>query len=225
MKRQLFHGSDHVVESPRFGLGKPYNDYGLGFYCTEHADMAGEWAVGFNRDGFINEYILDTDGLTSIDLNSPEFTTLHWLAVLLQNRWFDVRSPIANEAREYLIDNFIVDLSHADIVEGYRADDSYFAFAQDFINGTISYRQLGNAMKLGDLGKQVMVKSRKAFSRLAFVSAKAAPRSVWLSRREQRDREARDSYFNRERNARKKGDIFIFQIIDEQMGPSDERLR
>ena len=222
---QLFHGSDHIVSAPTFGLGKPYNDYGLGFYCTQHFDMAGEWAVGFDRDGFVNEYSLDTSDLEIVNLDAPEFTTLHWLAVLLQNRWFDVRSPIANEARDYLLANFLVDLSAADIVEGHRADDSYFTFAQDFINGTISYRQLRNAMHLGDLGRQVVVKSERAFARLEFRGAQAAPRSTWLPRRERRDREARERYFDRERNAREKGDLFIAQIIDEEMGPDDDRLR
>ena len=222
---KLYHGSDHIVEAPTFGLGKPYNDYGLGFYCTQHPDMAGEWAVGFDHDGFVNEYDFDTNGLKIVDLDAPEFTTLHWLAVLLANRWFDVRAPIANEAREYLLANFSVDLSKADVVEGYRADDSYFTFAQDFINGTISYRQLGNAMRLGELGRQVVVKSERAFSRLQFLDAQEAPRSVWLPRRERRDREAREQYFDHERNARKKGDLFITQIIDEEMGPNDDHLR
>ena len=222
---KLYHGSDHIVEAPTFGLGKPYNDYSLGFYCTQHPDMAGEWAVGFDHDGFVNEYDFDTNGLKIVDLDAPEFTTLHWLAVLLANRWFDVRAPIANEAREYLLANFAVDLSKADVVEGYRADDSYFTFAQDFINGTISYRQLGNAMRLGELGRQVVVKSERAFSRLQFLDAQEAPRSVWLPRRERRDREAREQYFDHERNARKKGDLFITHIIDEEMGPHDDRLR
>ena len=222
---KLYHGSDHIVEAPTYGLGKPYNDYGLGFYCTQHPDMAGEWAVGFDHDGFVNEYDFDTNGLEIVDLDALEFTTLHWLAVLLANRWFDVRAPIANDAREYLLANFVVDLSKADVVEGYRADDSYFTFAQDFINGTISYRQLGNAMRLGELGRQVVVKSERAFSRLQFLDAQEAPRSVWLPRRERRDREAREQYFDHERNARKKGDLFITHIIDEEMGPHDDRLR
>ena len=222
---KLYHGSDHIVEAPTFGLGKPYNDYGLGFYCTQHPDMAGEWAVGFDHDGFVNEYDFDTNGLKIVDLDAPEFTTLHWLAVLLANRWFDVRAPIANEAREYLLANFSVDLSKSDVVEGYRADDSYFTFAQDFINGTISYRQLGNSMRLGELGRQVVVKSKRAFSRLQFLDAQEAPRSVWLPRRERRDREAREQYFDHERNTRKKGDLFITHIIDEEMGPHDDRLR
>ena len=222
---KLFHGSDHVVSAPTFGLGKPYNDYGLGFYCTQHPDMTGEWAVGFDHDGFINEYAFNPEGLIIVDLDAPEFTKLHWLSTLLANRWFDVRSPLANEAREYLLANFSVDLSHADVVEGYRADDSYFTFAQDFINGTISYRQLGNAMRLGNLGKQVVVKSERAFSRLEFLDAREAPRSTWLPRRQRRDREARERYFDRERNARQKGDLFITHIIDEGMGASDDRLR
>ena len=222
---KLYHGSDHIVEAPAFGLGKPYNDYGPGFYCTQHPDMAGEWAVGFDHDGFVNEYDFDTNGLKIVDLDAPEFTTLHWLAVLLANRWFDMRAPIANEAREYLLANVAVDLSKADVVEGYRADDSYFTFAQDFINGTISYRQLGNAMRLGELGRQVVVKSERAFSRLQFLDAQEAPRSIWLPRRERRDREAREQYFDHERNARKKGDLFITHIIDEEMGPHDDRLR
>lgn len=222
---KLYHGSDHIVEAPQYGLGKPYNDYGRGFYCTEHADMAKEWAVGFDHDGFANAYTLDASELRIVDLNAPCYTTLHWLAVLLEHRWFDVRAPLANEARTYLIERFHVDLSNADLVEGYRADDSYFTFAQDFIGGAISYRQLQRAMKLGNLGKQVVVKSERAFERLAFLEAEKAERAEWLPRRELRDREARKGYLDHERNARKRGDLFIMQIIDEEMGPDDDRLR
>ena len=225
MDRVLFHGSERRIEVPQFGAGKPFNDYGLGFYCTEHVDMAKEWAVGHGGDGFANEYSIDCEGLVVVDLDAPGLTPLHWLAVLLQNRWFDVRAPLANEAREYLVSRFDVDLSQADIVEGYRADDSYFTFAQDFIGGAISYRQLCNAMRLGSLGRQVMMKSERAFSRLRFRGAELAPREIWLPRREQRDRDARERYFDHERNARQKGDLFITQIIDEGMGPDDDRLQ
>ena len=80
-------------------------------------------------------------------------------------------------------------------------------------------------MRLGELGRQVVVKSERAFSRLQFLDAQEAPRSIWLPRRERRDREAREQYFDHERNARKKGDLFITHIIDEEMGPHDDRLR
>ena len=225
MERTLYHGSAQIVETPLYGLGKPYNDYGQGFYCTEHLDMAREWAVGFDHDGFANEYLIDFEGLSIVDLNGHEFTTLHWLSVLMQNRWFDVRTPLAQEARAYLIDRFGVNLADADIVEGYRADDSYFAFAQDFINGAISYRQLCNAMRLGELGRHVMIRSERAFERLRFVQALPASRELWFPRRELRDHLARERYFDHERNARRKNDLFIAEIIDKEMGPDDDRLR
>ena len=223
--RTIFHGSDHVVDVPTFGVGKPYNDYGLGFYCTESLDMAREWAVGRNHDGFANRYEFDDSGLAIVDLNDERFCTLHWLTVLLQNRVFDLRTPLAVEARSYLLNAFQVDLSAADVVEGYRADDSYFTFAQDFLSGGISYRQLQSAMKLGDLGRQVMLKSERAFDAVTFAGAEPVRKDQWLARRELRDAQARAAYFKTERGARRTGDLFVVDIIDERMGANDVRLR
>ena len=62
MVKTIWHGSDKIIERPEFGRGKPYNDYGLGFYCTESAEMAMEWGVGADHDGFANRYLLDCDG-------------------------------------------------------------------------------------------------------------------------------------------------------------------
>ena len=50
----LYHGSDKILSTPLFGHGKIYNDYGQGFYCTKHIDLAKEWAVEAERDGFVN---------------------------------------------------------------------------------------------------------------------------------------------------------------------------
>ena len=36
----LYHGSNGKIEKPLFGKGKIYNDYGQGFYCTEHIELA-----------------------------------------------------------------------------------------------------------------------------------------------------------------------------------------
>ena len=30
----IYHGSQQIVEVPKYGVGKTYNDYGQGFYCT-----------------------------------------------------------------------------------------------------------------------------------------------------------------------------------------------
>ena len=138
--RKFYHGSSEIIEQPRFGYGKRYNDYGLGFYCTDSLEMAKEWGVSLNRSGFANCYELECDGLQILDLNGSQFCILHWLAVLLENRDFDVPSGLALEAKEYILANFAVNYQAYDAIVGYRADDSYFSFAQDFLNGTISYR-------------------------------------------------------------------------------------
>ena len=43
-KLTIYHGSPEIFEKPQFGKGKPYNDYGRGFYCTEHIELAKDWA-------------------------------------------------------------------------------------------------------------------------------------------------------------------------------------
>lgn len=225
MKRILYHGSPNIIERPVFGYGKAYNDYGLGFYCTDSLDMAKEWGVSRDHDGYANRYEMDCEGLHLLDLNAANYCILHWLAVLLENREFDIPSGLALEAKEYLLENFAVDYQSYDAIIGYRADDSYFSFAQDFINGTISYRQLNNAMHLGKLGQQFVLKSRLAFERIRFLDSEAASSAEWYARKMLRDKTARREYFSVERNKRQRGDLYITQIMDEEMTWDDPRLR
>ena len=224
MVRKLYQGSCDIIEKPVFGKGKRYNDYGLGFYCTDSLDMAKEWGVSHDKDGYANCYELECDGLRILDLNDPQYCILHWLAVLLENREFDVPSALALEAKEYILKNFAVDHKDYDAIIGYRADDSYFSFAQDFINGTISYRQLNNAMHLGKLGQQFVLKSRKAFDRIRFVGYEIAEHGEWYAKQRSRDQKARRQYFDVERFKRQRGDLYIMQIMDEEMKPNDPRL-
>ena len=225
MLKRIYHGSENRIEKPVFGYGKKYNDYGLGFYCTESVEMAKEWAVGAGRDGYANCYDLNMEGLSLLDLNGPEYCTLHWLSVLLQNREFEIGSVLAAEAKEYLIKYFTPDYLSADVITGYRADDSCFSFAQDFISGAISYRQLSAAMHLGKLGQQIVLKSEKAFSRLSFIDAEIARSEDWYAKKQYRDKAARTRYFDVERNRRQRGDIYITRILDEEMKADDQRLR
>lgn len=225
MLRKLYHGSKDIIERPVFGYGKKYNDYGLGFYCTEDINMAKEWAATANQNGYANCYELDCSDLNILDLNASQFCILHWLTILLQNREFDIPSALAYEAKAYLIKNFNVDYSSYDAIIGYRADDSYFSFAQDFINGTISYRQLNNAMHLGKLGQQFVLKSRKAFSLINFNGYELAEHTLWFDKKNKRDKSARREYFSIERNRRQRGDLYITQILDEEMKSNDFRLR
>lgn len=225
MIKKIYHGSEHIIKKPIFGYGKTYNDYGLGFYCTEEIEMAKEWGVNFDRNGYANIYEIETDSLNILDLNNDKYIILHWLAILLENREFDAPSGLAAEAKEYILKNFTVDYKNYDAIIGYRADDSYFSFAQDFINGTISYRQLGNALRLGKLGQQFVLKSKKAFDNLKYLGYETAESKEWFEKKDLRDKLARREYFDVERNKRQRGDIYIAQIIDEEMIADDTLLR
>lgn len=221
----LYHGSHYLIEKPFYGGGRAANDYGRGFYCTESELLACEWAVSEKHDGFANRYEFVDDGLSVLNLNDPNYTILHWLAVLLEHRTFDTRYGLSTLAQQYLTANFHVDVEAYDVIRGYRADDSYFSFAQDFISGAISYPQLTTAMRLGKLGEQIVVKSRRAFTRLKFVSAKAAVREDWLDAKESRDTSARRDYFDMRKTPYRLEDLSIQQIIQERIVSGDPRLR
>lgn len=221
----LYHGSKDIIEKPIYGQGKKYNDYGLGFYCTDNIELAKEWGTSFERSGYANRYQIDCTELKILDLNDDKYCILHWLAILLSNREFDTPAGLALEAKEFLKKNFMLDYKEYDIIKGYRADDSYFSFAQDFINGTILYRQLNNAMYLGKLGIQYVLKSKEAFNRIVFDGYEEAEYKEWYAKKMKRDKSARREYFDVERNRRQRGDIYITQILDEEMSPDDKRLR
>lgn len=196
MEKQItiYHGSGQVVQKPVFGQGRKHNDYGLGFYCTESKDLAKEWAVSSLRDGFSSRYTLDTEFLKILRLNSPDYTILNWMAILVSNRLFSIKTPVARRAKSYLIENFGINVNAYDLIIGYRADDSYFDYAETFLNNGITVDQLARAMCLGKLGEQIVIKSEFAFSRIRFEDFEIAERDLWYDRRKSRNDEAERMY-------------------------------
>jgi hypothetical protein len=190
----LWHGSVRIIERPVYGAGKTYNDYGKGFYCTEHPALAGEWAVSERTDGYINAYELNAEGLNILNLNSQEYHILHWLALLMNYRRIRLSTPVMRRGAQWLADHYLIDLGGVDIVRGYRADDSYFSFARSFVNNEISLQQLASAMRLGKLGEQIVLKSPKAFDRIHFVSYELADHTGYYILRKQRDLAARSDW-------------------------------
>lgn len=192
----IYHGSKQIVEVPTFGLGKKNNDFGLGFYCTESNDLAKEWAVSSLSDGFSNRYILNTEYLNILKLNSPDYTILNWMAILVKHRLFSIKTPVARRAKSYLIDNFGINVNAYDLITGYRADDSYFDYAEAFLNNGITVEQLAHAMKLGKLGEQIVIKSKYAFSRITFEGFELAEKDTYYALRKARDDDANQMYLN-----------------------------
>lgn len=223
MKKTIYHGSEKIIQTPEYNKGNISNDYGRGFYCTENIELAKEWACKNNSDGFANKYILDMNGLSVCNLNSDKYHILNWLAVLTKHRSYWQKKSIAEEAKNYLQEHYYVDVSEYDVIIGYRADDSYFSFAQDFIMGTISLQKLSNAMRLGKLGEQIVLKSEKAFSKIEYQGNELADSKIYFSKKYNRDSVARKDYQEDKRKINLANDIYIIDILRGRV--SEDELR
>ena len=252
----IFHGSHKIIEHPAYGVGSPNNDYGLGFYCTEYVDLAKEWACDQLSGGYANKYSIDISGLKILNLNSKEYNIIHWVSVLLKNRkvtltsdieqegnskeyniihWVSVllknrkvtlTSDIEQEGMYYILDNFPVDTESYDVIIGYRADDSYFSYARDFLSNTITVKRLTQVMRLGNLGNQIVIKSKLAFSRLQFLGYEVAPQGIHYPLRKKRDELARSAYLsNRKGCALSSESLLLIDIIRGGIRPDDPRLQ
>ena len=208
----IYHGSISIIEKPQYGLGKPYNDYGLGFYCTESLELAKEWAVDKTHDGYANKYCLDVSGLRILNL-SKVGNVLHWITILLKNRTFNMKNDIAKAGKEYLIKHFSLPIEDYDVIIGYRADDSYFAYADAFINNAISVHSLKEALRLGNLGEQIVLISEKAFSQLTYLGNEKAESFTYYPSREMRNGVAREGYIKCRTASFKQDDLFLNDIM------------
>lgn len=218
---KIWHGSEKIIKKPMYNEGKIHNDYGKGFYCTESKELAKEWACKeIGKDGFANCYEFDTDGLKILDLSDDKYNVLNWLAILAFNRNFKTSLSVAREAKKYLINNFGINTDDYDIIKGYRADDSYFAFARAFVNNQISVDELERAMKLGKLGEQIVLKSPKAFERIKYVEYEIAENQKYYHRRLERNKKAEDDLTELLINADIKG-LHIIDIMRKEEENSD----
>jgi len=188
----LYHGSDKILKVPEFGKGEINNDYGQGFYCTKNKGLAGEWAVLWTeKNGYINEYSFDYSGLNVLYLNQMPIE--NWIAILIANRRGDYEEEYQKRI-DLFINKFGLDISSYDVIEGWRADDAFFTYIEDFFAMALSIENLREALKFGDLGNQVCLKSKKAFDIINFTTHYPAPASRFLKPAQDRDTSAKRQY-------------------------------
>ncbi|MDO4620956.1 MAG: DUF3990 domain-containing protein [Lachnospiraceae bacterium] len=218
----LYHGSDHIIKVPVYGLGRKNNDFGFGFYCTENPELAKEWAVSSLKSGYANRYRMNTEYLKILHLNSSDYTILNWIAVLVEHRLFALSTPVAGRAKKYLLEHFSINVNSFDIITGYRADDSYFDYAESFLNNGITVEQLSQAMRLGKPGEQIVIKSKYAFSKLQYEGYDEADPDRYYVQRTLRNESANRMYLDM-LNAETDG-LYMQDIIRGGLGNDDPRI-
>lgn len=211
MERTIYHGSENIIKKPEYSKGNIHNDYGLGFYCCSDKELAREWAARRNGSGYVNCYHIRDDRLKILDLTKPPYNNvLYWVALLMHNRELST-SLKENYPKElkYLEEKYLLDVSKFDIVIGYRADDSYFHFPEAFVRSEITLKSLNTIFQAGELGKQYVLISKRAFNLIKFINYE----NVFSTHRE--------DYYQRKKSADK---VFV-DLLNNDRYSKEIRLR
>ena len=84
---------------------------------------------------------------------------------------------------------------------------------------------LAEAMKLGKLGEQIVLKSEKAFESITFVQSHRTDNMIYYPIRTTRDRTAREEYLGRLRKFDSINSTYMIDIIRDKWTNDDERLQ
>lgn len=199
--KTIYHGSEIVIEKPIYHYegSNEHNDYGIGFYCAQNIDMAKEWANRTTRSGVANKYLFDDRGLKILDLtDKTKYSVLNWIAILIHNREIPENDQIENGDVLSYLEKYYINTDEYDVVIGYRADDAYFRFPLMFVRNVLTYEKLEEIYLNGNLGKQYVLISEKAFGRIKFVDA-ISSEPIFFERYHRRKDGADNSYRELER--------------------------
>lgn len=193
----LYHGSPNKKITPTFGCGEEKHDYGKGFYLTEDRELAKEWAVcrPNEQNGWLHQYELEMDDLKVLDFE--KLGILSWLAELMKHRDASDSKRYRVLAKKF-VQKYGLDTTGFDAIKGWRADASYFFIAKEFVRDNVDIDILERLLRLGDLGIQYCIKSKKAYSKLKEIpnSLLSVSYDEFNKKYNQRDIEARTNMRN-----------------------------
>ena len=193
----LYHGSPNKKITPTFGCGEEKRDYGKGFYLTEDRELAKEWAVcrPNEQNGWLHQYVLEMDDLKVLDFE--KLGILSWLAELMKHRDASDSKRYRVLAKKF-VQKYGLDTVGFDVIKGWRADASYFFIAKEFVRDNVDIDILERLLRLGDLGIQYCIKSKKAYSKLKEIpnSLLSVSYDEFNKKYNQRDIEARTNMRN-----------------------------
>lgn len=151
----VYHGSDHIIQTPQYLGGKEDNDYGNGFYTTEYEEHARSWAVlnGDPERSIVNKYELDLSGLEILDLHLCRM--LAWTAEVISHK--GTNQEASGILGKRLAEMYKVDSGAYDIIQGYRADDSYTQVIEAFLLNQINIAEVERLFYKGSLGNQIFL--------------------------------------------------------------------
>ena len=169
----LYHGTIYSIESVNVLMGKPYKDFGMGFYTSRDKEHAQRMALR-NREielsrkkmkdtnkinSWLNTYEFDLHNLNSLNIKEFKTADREWMRFVIMNR--------SNKERRH----------DYDLVIGPTANDNtmtaislFFAGAYGDINSDIAIDRLIEQIEPDKLPGQYFFGSNKAASLLQLIT-------------------------------------------------------
>ncbi|MGL5574588.1 MAG: DUF3990 domain-containing protein [Sarcina sp.] len=162
MRLIVYHGSDSVIESPRFDGGRKFRDFGLGFYGTTNIKVAKSWSTRkIEKDSYVNKYRFNTSKIESLTFDLD----LDWILCIAYNRRL-----IENESLNKALAIKYSDLSKYDVILGPTADDRMFDTLNMVFENNITLNHCLQSLNSMDLDIQYNFRSSKAINALEFIN-------------------------------------------------------
>ena len=156
---RVYHGSLERVPTPEIRMATRTLDYGIGFYTTTSAKQAEDWVCKRMRDanaykGYVNEYELDLDKLSSFKCLLFDSPTDEWIDFVMNNRM----------NRDFVHDY--------DVVYGPVANDHVYTCFALYEGNLMSKQSLLAELRTYDLVDQYLFHTARALPLLTFVNTK-----------------------------------------------------
>lgn len=156
----LFHGTKSKLDLPLdLSHSKTNNDFGIGFYLGTNFKQASMYIANSNSSS-IYDFCLNLEGLNKIEL---DVSTEWMLSIAYFRGWLNQYS------NSKLIKEIASKVNNSDIVIAPIADNRMFDIISEFARGEISDEQCKHALAATSLGKQYVIRSEKALSRLSLI--------------------------------------------------------
>lgn len=159
----LYHISDRILEKPIVSGSEQTNDYGRGFYCTTDEEI-----IQYKNPNskVINKYNTDISNLAILDLT--ELDIIYWITLITNYRSINVNSKYLNRLKQ----NYMIDLNKYDCVSGWRCDGTISTIINNFFQENITSDAIYEAIKIGLIQPEFVLKSQYAFDNTKFICSK-----------------------------------------------------
>ena len=115
---------------------------------------------------------------------------LAWIAEIVANR--GTKYEETQSIGQAVVDMYKIDTSNADIIIGYRADDSYNEIVEAFLKNQLSIDEVERLFYKGKLGEQIFFKSSKSFEQIKYIGSEKVPMNLTETYKEE------DAFIKRE---------------------------